>query len=106
MKRFWKMMLASMVMLSILFAMFPNQSYGAKPKEFRAVWVSSVYGIDYPKQATADATCLMTQADEILDGAKSLGNYFAGTPCGRFAVSVKHFSVEQISDREAGASAE
>ena len=43
------------------------------PKEFRAVWVSTVYRLDYPTMATGDPASLTTQADTILQSAKDMG---------------------------------
>ena len=73
MKRFWKTAFTAVIILCLFSQLLPKESFAAKPKDFRAVWVSSVYGLDYPKQATTEARELMAQADEILDGAKGLG---------------------------------
>lgn len=45
----------------------------AREGEFRAVWVSTVLNLDYPAAPVQDAAELSRQADEILDGAASMG---------------------------------
>lgn len=42
-------------------------------KEFRAVWVSTVYRLDYPSQATTDPAVLKADADEILQNCADMG---------------------------------
>ncbi|WP_297213435.1 family 10 glycosylhydrolase [uncultured Flavonifractor sp.] len=42
-------------------------------KDFRGVWVSTVYRLDYPSQATADPAVLKADADEILRTCADLG---------------------------------
>ncbi len=39
----------------------------AAPKDFRAVWVSTIYHLDYPSSTTTDPAKLKSEADEILD---------------------------------------
>lgn len=43
------------------------------PDQFRAVWVSTVYRLDYPSQATTDPAVLKADADEILETCAGLG---------------------------------
>jgi uncharacterized lipoprotein YddW (UPF0748 family) len=45
----------------------------AAEKEFRGVWVSTVWGIDYPSEATTDEETLKKDAIEILDKVKDMG---------------------------------
>lgn len=74
MKHFWKTVpFVTIIVVIMIAGILPKESYAAKRKEFRAVWVASVYGIDYPKQATTDSNSLKQQADSILDGAKNVG---------------------------------
>jgi len=40
---------------------------------FRAVWVSTVYNLDYPRAPTNDSGALKRYAEEILDSAKACG---------------------------------
>lgn len=62
------------ILFIFICGVIPQNAYAeVETKDFRAVWVSSVFGIDYPKQPTADADSLKKQADEILDGAKEMG---------------------------------
>ena len=41
--------------------------------DMRAVWVSTVYNLDYPNQPTSDAQALQSQADTILQNCKDMG---------------------------------
>lgn len=41
--------------------------------DFRAVWVATVYNLDYPNAATTDADALKAQADEILENCVDMG---------------------------------
>lgn len=41
--------------------------------EFRAVWVGTVFGLNYPSKATTDDTILRKDAIEILDYVKDMG---------------------------------
>lgn len=41
--------------------------------DMRAVWVSTVYNLDYPSKATADPAALKREADKILSNAAELG---------------------------------
>lgn len=40
---------------------------------FRAVWVSTVYNLDYPSRATTDPEALKREADEILQKCVQMG---------------------------------
>lgn len=42
-------------------------------EQMRGAWVSSVYNLDYPARATADAATLRREADDILDRAAAMG---------------------------------
>ena len=42
-------------------------------KDFRAVWVATVYRLDYPSQATADPEVLKADADRILADCAAMG---------------------------------
>ena len=46
---------------------------GAARDDFRAVWVATVYNLDYPNAATTDADALKAQADEILENCVDMG---------------------------------
>lgn len=41
--------------------------------EFKAVWVSTVYNLDYPTAATTDPVTLKKEADAILDNCEEMG---------------------------------
>lgn len=51
----------------------PSNETNAAEKEFRGVWVSTVWGIDYPSRATTDEEILKKDAIEILDNVKDMG---------------------------------
>ena len=42
-------------------------------EEFRAVWVATVYNLDYPSKGTANAAALRREADEILQTCAQWG---------------------------------
>ena len=42
-------------------------------KEFRGMWVATVYNLDYPSRGTTDPQTLKKQADEILQGCVEMG---------------------------------
>ena len=42
----------------------------AAPAAFRAMWVSSVYNLDYPSKAGLSASKLQAEADSIIQYAK------------------------------------
>lgn len=67
-----KRILAALLLLTIL---IPAAAAAPIPVEtqMRGVWVSSVYNLDYPSTATANAATLMAEADAILDNCASLG---------------------------------
>ena len=46
---------------------------GKNPDQFRAVWVSTVYRLDYPSRAATDPAVLKADADEILRTCADLG---------------------------------
>ena len=45
----------------------------AASDEMRGVWVSTVYNLDYPSQATTDPAALRAEADAILDNCVQWG---------------------------------
>lgn len=46
---------------------------GGVQEQMRAVWVSTVYSLDYPNKATANSQELMEQADAIIENSKGMG---------------------------------
>lgn len=54
-------------------AALPEQKSAAETAEFRAVWVASVYNLDYPTKATASITDLKREVDAILQGCVEMG---------------------------------
>ncbi|MCI8441046.1 MAG: family 10 glycosylhydrolase [Provencibacterium sp.] len=59
--------------LSFLAAALCLPASAAQEERWRAVWVSSVYNLDYPLTASADAGKLRSEADAILDGCSEMG---------------------------------
>ena len=61
----------------------PEESAQAAPQKvnapsaardgFRAVWVATVYNLDYPDKATTDVAALKAQADDILENSAEMG---------------------------------
>lgn len=52
----------------------PAQAGGTTvQEEVRAVWVATVYNLDYPARGTTDAGALRREADEILQGCAEMG---------------------------------
>jgi uncharacterized lipoprotein YddW (UPF0748 family) len=49
------------------------QAADLSDREFRGVWVSTVYQLDYPATATTDPATLRKNADEILDRVQTMG---------------------------------
>ncbi len=41
--------------------------------EMRGVWVSTVYGLDYPSEYTSDPQVLMADADRIIKNVREMG---------------------------------
>ncbi len=58
--------------LFALMAVLGTRSAAAEP-EFRALWVSSVYNLDYPSQKGLSADALQSEADALLDLAEDCG---------------------------------
>ena len=51
----------------------PQAAPVSADEEFRAVWVATVYRLDYPSQATTDPAVLKRDADAILQECVELG---------------------------------
>ena len=69
--RFSRLLSAFLVLLLAFFICLPASA--AEEEGWRAVWVSTVYNLDYPSAATADAVRLRHEADAILDGCSEMG---------------------------------
>ncbi len=61
------------LILSIVFVLFISLPAECAVKDFRGVWVSTVYGLDYPSSPTVSSADLKSQADEILDNCQEMG---------------------------------
>lgn len=62
-----------LLMMVFVFSTVTSSEINAIEKEFRGVWVSTVWGIDYPSKATTDEETLKRDAIEMLDNIKDLG---------------------------------
>ena len=54
----------------------PKQSengYANENEMIKGVWVSTVFGLDYPKRPTTDAKALSAGLDEIIKNVKEMG---------------------------------
>lgn len=51
----------------------PATPVTAQSPELKGVWVTTVFNLDYPSKATADAALLKKDADAILDHVKAMG---------------------------------
>ena len=67
-KRLCALLLAAALLLLPSLAAGGGQSIG-----FRAVWVATVYNLDYPAKGTTDAQALRAQADAILQNSADMG---------------------------------
>lgn len=64
----------TLTMLCAVFARAINVTAVDKdPKDFRAVFVSTVYNLDYPSATTTNASSLKAQATKILDECEQMG---------------------------------
>jgi len=60
-------------MTMLFFSFSSSNETDAAEKEFRGVWVSTVWGIDYPSKATTDEKALKSDAVKILDNIEDMG---------------------------------
>ena len=67
-KRLYALLLAAALLLLPSLAAGGSQAIG-----FRAVWVATVYNLDYPAKGTTDAQALRAQADAILQNSADMG---------------------------------
>lgn len=91
-RRFAALALAGLLSISLLAGCAPGPRGGDTPTreeqqaapqkvnapsaardDFRAVWVATVYNLDYPDKATTDAEALKAQADAILENSAEMG---------------------------------
>ena len=66
---------ASMLLLAmLLMAIMPNKTFAAANKDMRAVWISTVYNLDYPSVSYRNNEAAQkSQYTQILDTLKTLG---------------------------------
>ena len=73
MNRFMRF-IAALIAAVLMTAGFASASEAyIQDMEMRAVWVSTVYNLDYPNSATTDPAALRAQADRIIANCKSMG---------------------------------
>ena len=70
-----KTLCAWVLTLAVALSVFalPASAANTQKKDFRAVWVSTIYNLDYPSSATTDPAKLKAEANEILDNCVELG---------------------------------
>ncbi len=68
-----KRSIAIVVAFFVLAGLFPSFVYGAE-NEFRGIWVSTVFAIDYPSSGyTTDCEVLKSEAIDLLDNISEMG---------------------------------
>lgn len=72
-KRIISSIILIFIMTMVFFSMGSSNEINAIEKEFRGVWVSTVWNIDYPSKATTDEEVLKEEAVKILDNIKDMG---------------------------------
>ena len=109
MTKFWKPLLAIALICALalaglgLAAQSPAAAAQAeRADEFRAVWVATVYRLDYPSRATTDPAVLKRDADAILQGCVDMGMNAVILQVRRRPLSLRAVPVEQIPDRHPG----
>ena len=84
MTKFWKPLLAIVLLCALALAggaafsrpaasAAGEETKAAQDDEFRAIWVATVYRLDYPSRATTDPEVLKRDADEILQSCANMG---------------------------------
>lgn len=70
-----KKVLSAVLMLCITLGIFniPVQASTQTENEFRAIWVGTVFGLNYPSKPTTDENLLKQDAIKILDNVKDMG---------------------------------
>ena len=66
-------LLLAAVFFSAAFMLFDGEKAAAADIEMKAVWVSTVFNLDYPSTPTTNASTLKKEADEILQNSKDMG---------------------------------
>lgn len=80
MTKLWKLAVAAVLICALVLVGMTirtqtsaGQGEAKNPDQFRAVWVSTVYRLDYPSKATTDPAVLKADADKILQTCADLG---------------------------------
>ncbi len=66
-------LLLAVMFFSATFMLFDGEKASAADIEMKAVWVSTVFNLDYPSTPTTNASTLKKEADEILQNSKDMG---------------------------------
>ena len=74
-KRLWAGLLAGVILLmgACGAGVKTEKSQNPAREDMKAVWVSTVYNLDYPTRATTDPAALKSQADSILQNCVDMG---------------------------------
>ena len=74
-KRLWAGLLAGVILLmgACGAGVKTEKSQNPAREDMKAVWVSTVYNLDYPTKATTDPAALKSQADSILQNCVDMG---------------------------------
>ena len=82
MTKLWKLAVAAVLICALVLVGMTirtqtsagqGEAEAKNPDQFRAVWVSTVYRLDYPSKATTDPAVLKADADQILQTCADLG---------------------------------
>ena len=82
MTKLWKLAVAAVLICALVLVGMTirtqtsagqGEAEAKNPDQFRAVWVSTVYRLDYPSKATTDPAVLKADADQILQICADLG---------------------------------
>ena len=82
MTKLWKLAVAAVLICALVLVGMTirtqtsagqGEAEAKNPDQFRAVWVSTVYRLDYPSKATTDPAVLKADADKILQTCADLG---------------------------------
>lgn len=50
-----------------------SKSFASQEEKIKGVWISTVFGLDFPKEKTSDSNSLKKELDEIIKNVKDLG---------------------------------
>ena len=102
MKKYWIIIIAALVVLGVVFVILRGQE-DTWIKDSRGVWVKHGMPKNTPAQVTEQQS-LITQAQQMYQKAKSLGEDFSNGPClgnlnSDWVVDVAHSPREAVDDQ-------